>query len=119
MTVSATLLTALPRTIPTDMGPIIAYLVGALVLVVLLCLFRKRFLKIACACGAEICLFLACRLFFGDESIITVIMQWFTAAVACIMTVAIVNRINWSNMRGRPTQGKGTSEPQEEPAPRT
>jgi hypothetical protein len=28
-------------------------------------------------------------------------MCWFTAAVACIVTVAIVNRINWGNLRGK------------------
>lgn len=92
------------RMAEVELAPIIAYLAAMAVLVVLLILFRKRFLKIICACGAEICLFLACKLFFGEESVFTVIMQWITAAAACIVTVAIVNRINWSNMRGRPNR---------------
>ena len=83
-------------------GVLITELVIALVLMVLLFLVRRRFLKIICICGAEICLFLACKLAFGPDAIITQIMCWFTAAVACIMTVSIVNRINWSNLRGKP-----------------
>ena len=99
------LLAAPVRTIPTEelpLGMIIAELAIAFLLIILMLIFRRRILKILCGCGAEICLFLACKLFFGSDSIITQIMCWFTAAVACIVTVAIVNRINWSNLRGRP-----------------
>ncbi len=95
----------IPRALPTDrstVGVVITELAIALVLLVAMFLFRRRFLKILCACGAEVCLFLACKLFFGDESLLTQIMCWVTAAAACIVTVSIVNRINWSNMRGRP-----------------
>ena len=82
-------------------GILITELAIAFVLLVFLFLLRRRFLKIICICGAEICLFLACKLAFGPDAIITQIMCWFTAAVACIMTVSIVNRINWSNLRGK------------------
>lgn len=98
------LLAAPVRTVPTEelpLGMIIAELAIAFILVVLMLIFRRRILKILCGCGAEICLFLACKLFFGSDSIITQIMCWFTAAVACIVTVAIVNRINWGNLRGK------------------
>ncbi len=97
-----TMLAATPRISNEKLKSIIVCLSVAFVLIVLLCLFRKRFLKIICACGTVVCLFLACKLFFGEDSIITVIMQWVTTAAACIATVAIVNRINWSNVRGRP-----------------
>ena len=83
-------------------GVLITELVIAFLLMVLLFLVRRRFLKILCICGAEICLFLACKLAFGPDAIITQIMCWFTAAVACIITVSIVNLINWSNLRGKP-----------------
>ena len=98
------LLAAPVRTVPDEelpLGMIIAELAIAFILVVLMLIFRPRILKILCGCGAEVCLFLACKLFFGSDSIITQIMCWFTAAVACIVTVAIVNRINWGNLRGK------------------
>ncbi len=62
-------------------------------------LMRKRILRIFCACAAEICLFLAVKIIFGEDSVITFIMCWITAAVACIVTIAIVNRIDWGNLR--------------------
>lgn len=92
------------RTIPVEeipMGTVITLLVAALCLVVFMCLTRSRGLKIFCGGGAEICLFYAVKLYCGSDSIITQIMCWLTAAVVCIVTVAIVNRINWSNLRGK------------------
>ena len=92
------------RAIPMEevsIGIVITKLAIAFVLLVIMLLFRLRIVKILCAYGAEICLFLACKLFFGEDSIITQIMCWVTAAVACIVTVAIVNRINWGNIRGK------------------
>ncbi len=92
------------RTVPAEelpWGKIITELVIAFALLVIMLIVRRRSLKIMCACGAEICLFLACKLFFGSESIITRIMCWFTAAVACIITVAVVSAINWGNLRGK------------------
>ena len=100
-----TLLAAPVRTIPTEelpLGMIIAELAIAFLLIILMLIFRRRILKILCGCGAEICLFLACKLFFGSDSIITQIMCWVTGAVACIVTIAFVNSVNWSNLRGRP-----------------
>lgn len=92
------------RTIPAEeipFGVVIAELAIAFVLFLAMLIFRQRVLKILCACGTEICLFLACKLFFGSDSIITQIMCWLTAAVACILTVVIVNHINWGNLRGK------------------
>ncbi len=80
----------------------ITEMVIAAVLLALLFFFRKRFLRTLCVCGAELCLFLACKVYFGDDFILTQIMCWVTAAAACIVTVSVVNRINWSNLRGRP-----------------
>ena len=80
---------------------VITELVIAVCLLVLMFISRKHGLKIFCGCGAEICLFLACKMFFGSDSLITQIMCWVTAAVACIVTVSIVNRVNWSNLRGK------------------
>ncbi len=97
----------IPRTAPVEeipWGIVITELVFAVLFFVFMFIIRKRFLKIICACGSEICLFLACKLTFGPNAFITQIMCWVTAAVACIVTVSIVNRINWSNLRGKPRQ---------------
>lgn len=82
-------------------GTLIAELVICFILVVLLFLFRQRFLKILCACGAEICLWLSCKMAFGEDAIITQIMTWITALAAIIIVIAVVNRIDWSNLRGK------------------
>ena len=95
---------AAPRMVPMEeipLGVVITELVIALLLLALMFFTRSRGLKIFCGCGAEICLFFACKLFFGSDSLITLIMRWLTAAVVCIVTVSIVNRINWSNLRGK------------------
>lgn len=91
-------------TIPEEeisVGKIITCLVISGLLIIPMLIFRQRIVKILCACSIEVCLFLACRLYFGSESVVTQIMCWVTAAVACIVTVAIVNRINWGNLRGK------------------
>lgn len=80
---------------------VIAELVLAVLCIVLLLVFRKRILKVLFACASEVCLFLACKHFFGDGALLTEVMRWITAAAACILTLAIVNRINWNNLRGR------------------
>ena len=101
----ALLTDALPRAVlSADMplGVVVTELVIALVLVVLMFFIRVRFLKIICVCGAEVCLFLACKLAFGSDAFITQVMCWITAAVACIVTVSVVNVIDWSKLRGRP-----------------
>ena len=93
-----------PRALPATeipLGILIAELVVAVLLLILTFLFRRQFLKILCICGAEVCLFLACKLAFGPEAWITNVMRWITAAVACIITVSIVNRINWSDLRDK------------------
>jgi hypothetical protein len=91
-------------TLPAEeiqMGKIIACLAVAFALLIPMLFFRQRIVKILCSCSVEVCLFIACRLYFGSDSIVTQIMCWLTAAVACIITVAIVNRINWGNLRGK------------------
>lgn len=84
-----------------EMGKILTWLILAGLLLIPMLILRQRIVKILCSCTIEVCLFIACRLYFGSESIVTQIMCWLTAAVACIITVAIVNRINWGNLRGK------------------
>ena len=99
-TMNLSTLLALP-TADIPWGILIAELIAAVLLLVFTFLVRKRFLKIICICGSEVCLFLACKLTFGSEALVTNIMRWITAAVACIITVSIVNRINWSDLRDK------------------
>ena len=94
----------LPRTLPEEelsRPLLIASLVAAVMLLVFAFLFRRRILKILFLCGTEIFLFLACKEAFGSEALITDIMRWITATVACIVTVSIVNHIDWSSVGGR------------------
>lgn len=84
------------------MGIIITELVFAFLLLVALFLFRGRFMKILCACGSEVLLFMACKAAFGSDAIITQILCWVTAAAICALTVSIVNRIDWKSLRGGP-----------------
>ena len=102
---SLLLMSSLPaRALPAeeiDWGALITDLVIAFLFLVCVFLLRRRFLKIICACGAEVCLFLACKTFFGPDSIITKFLCWITAAAVCIITISIVNRINWSNLWGK------------------
>ena len=96
---------ATPRALPAEeipWGELITYCVAVVLLLVLMLIFRKRFLKILCASGVEIFLFFVCKLIFGDDALITQIMCWITAAVACIVTVSVVNRIDWGSLQGRP-----------------
>ena len=95
---------AAPKSLPSDeipWGLLIIELILAVLLFALTFLVRKRFLKVICLCGTEICLFLACKMAFGGDALITEIMRWITAAVACIITVGIVNRIHWGDIRGK------------------
>ena len=99
------LLMAMPRALPAEelpLGMVIAELIIAFLLTVVTFLVPKKFLKILFISGAEVCLFLACKSTFGPDAIITQIMCWVTGAVACIVTIAFVNSVNWSNFRGRP-----------------
>ncbi len=92
------------RTLPKEeipLGTLITELVIAVLLLSFMFIFRKRFLKVLCGCGSEVCLFLACKLAFGPDALLTQIMCWITAAVACIITVSIVNRINWSKLQAK------------------
>lgn len=84
-----------------SLGTLIVELVICVLLIVLLFFFRRRFLKMLCACGAEICLWLACKMAFGADALISQIMTWVTALAAIIMVISIVNRIDWSNLRGK------------------
>ncbi len=88
-----------------DLSAVIAEVVLSVVFLLLMLFFRKRFLRILCACISETMLFLACIAFFGDSSIITWIMRWITAAAACVLTVAIVNRINWKQKQASSPEG--------------
>ena len=83
------------------LGTFITELVICVLLIALVFLFKHRFMKIACACGAEVCLWLAIKMAFGSEALISQIFTWLTALVAIVMMVTIVNRIDWSNLRGK------------------
>lgn len=92
------------RTLPKEeipWGILITEIVIAVLLLTFMFIFRRRFLKILCGCGAEVCLFLSCKLAFGPDALLTQIMCWITAAAACIITVSIVNRINWSKLQAK------------------
>jgi hypothetical protein len=94
-----------PRSILVEDIPtagVVTHLILAVLLMVAAFLLRSRSLKIFCACTSEVFLFLSCKMAFGPEAIVTQIMCWLTAAVVCILTVGIVNRINWNELRGRP-----------------
>ncbi len=82
-----------------DLTAVIAEVILAVLFFVLMFFFRHRFLRILSACLSEICLFMACVAFFGDHSLITWIMRWITAAAACVLTVAVVNRVNWKQKK--------------------
>ena len=99
------LLTDAPRSILVEDVPtagVVAHLILAVLLTVVVFWSRSRSVKIFCACGAEVFLFLACKMAFGSDALVTQIMCWLTAAVVCILTVGVVNRINWNELRGRP-----------------
>lgn len=61
-------------------------------------LINKRFVKIVCACGIEVMIWLAARAVWGKDSLPAQILCYITAAAVIIVTIAIVNRIDWSNM---------------------
>lgn len=75
-------------------------LVLAAILLVLVFLFRQRLAKLICACGSEICIWLACDMALPN-SLLTTIMTWITAFAAIIIVISIVNHIDWSNLRGK------------------
>ena len=84
-----------------NVGTLITELVICVLLIALFFIFRQRLMKILCACGAEFCLWLACKMAFGDDFILTHIMTWVTAAAVICLMIAIVNRINWGRFRDK------------------
>lgn len=93
-----------PTSFPAEgfsLGTLITELVICVLLLVLLFFFRQRFMKLLCACGAEICLWLACKMAFGETAILSQIMTWITALAAIIIVISVVNHIDWSNIRGK------------------
>ena len=92
----------MPCALPTeqiDWTVLICHLVSAAILLALVFLFRRRFLKTICGCTSEICLFLACKEYFGSDALVTQVLCWITAAIVCIVTVTIVNSIDWNKLR--------------------
>ena len=84
----------------SPMGWIITELVLCVVFIALVFLFKPKLAKIICACCAEFLLWLACDQAFPD-TILSTIMTWFTAFVAIVVVISIVNHIDWSNLRGK------------------
>ncbi len=66
-----------------------------LLLIAAVFLFKPRILKIMSVCGAEFCLWQALKAALGTDSLLVQIFTWITAAVAVILTLAIVNMIPW------------------------
>lgn len=83
-----------------DIPTVIFELVVCLLMVVAFFLFRHRMFKIICAFLAEICLWMASRMAFGKEFIVSEILNWVTAIAVLGLMIAIVNRINWGSLRG-------------------
>ena len=68
---------------------------------ILAIVIRKRFVRLVCLSGIEVCAWLACKMIFGEEFILTTIMTWVTAALTLLITIAIVNRIDCGSLRGK------------------
>ncbi len=91
-----------PRALPAEeinWTILVTCLVAAVISLALVFVFRRRFLKILCGCASEICLFMACKEYFGSNALITQIACWVTAVIVCIVTVTIVNSIDWNKLR--------------------
>ncbi|MBE6557870.1 MAG: hypothetical protein E7661_02510 [Ruminococcaceae bacterium] len=84
-----------------SVGTLIVELLIFALLVALIFMFKHRFMKIICACGAEVCLWLTSKMAFGSDALISQILTWITALVAIIVVITVVNRIDWSNLRGK------------------
>ena len=80
---------------------IVYALIAALLCLAIVLLFKSHFSKILFGCAFFICLWMATKYAFGSDSIITQVMCWITAAAVCVLTVAIVNRIDWTKLRGK------------------
>ena len=96
--------TPAPRALPAeeiDWTALMCHLVAAVIFLAFVFVFRRRFLKIIFACTFEMCLFLACQGYFGSDALITEIARWVTAVIVCIVTVTIVNSIDWNKIRAR------------------
>ncbi len=94
--------TPMPRVLPAEeieWTVLICHLVASVVLLASMFIFRRRFLKIIFGCTSEMCLFLACKEYFGSDALITQIFCWITAVIVCIVTVTIVNSIDWNKLR--------------------
>lgn len=83
-----------------------AELYGWIISVALICaglltlffVINKRFVKILCACGMEVSVWLLVRAIWGKDSLPAQILCYVTAAAAIVLTLAIVSRIDWSNL---------------------
>jgi D-alanyl-lipoteichoic acid acyltransferase DltB (MBOAT superfamily) len=80
---------------------IVYALVAALVCLAIVLLFKSHFVKILFGCAFFIFLWMATKHAFGSNSLVTQIMCWVTAAAVCALTIAIVNRIDWTKLRGK------------------
>jgi D-alanyl-lipoteichoic acid acyltransferase DltB (MBOAT superfamily) len=80
---------------------IIYTLIAAVICLAIVLLFKSHFTKILFGCAFFIFLWMATKYAFGSDSIITQIMCWVTAAAVCALTIAIVNRIDWTKLRGK------------------
>ena len=82
-----------------SVGHLIAQILLIIAFTLFVFAFKKRFFKILSACAMEVTVWLMLKNLFGPDAIITQLFTWFTAAAAIVITVAIVNRINWRGLR--------------------
>ena len=76
--------------------------ITALICIGLLVLFfaiNKRFVKVFCACVIEVMIWLLVRAIWGKDSLGAQILCYITAAAAIVLTLSIVNRIDWNSKR--------------------
>jgi hypothetical protein len=68
-------------------------------LLILFFAINKRFVKLFCACGIEVAVWLMVRAIWGKDSLGSQILCYVTAVAVIALTLAIVNRINWNSKR--------------------
>ena len=68
-------------------------------LIILFFAFNKRFVKLFCACSIETFIWLMVRAIWGKDSLAAQILCYVTAAAVIVMTLAVVNRINWNSKK--------------------
>ncbi len=104
------------RAQPFPVGVVVMEGICVLALAALLVLSKNRLVKILSGCGLEICAWQICKAVVGSDALLTRIMTWVTAGVLIILTLAIVNSINWRHY-GEEETDANRQNPPDEPHP--